>query len=607
MYGPVQNACNHTMYQHEPQLGYYCLYRRRAWEDERGWMPDCPDIPKVLAQHSRWMRGAGLEYAVQDGTNWGAWPSSASDVFQLRSAEVVAEEWAALRQQGEISPDWGIWNALNGDWTLWQQYLNNIYNNETFEAVKLMHRDKRGNKVFWVVNADRRPKPISFYDSYGSHEESTDGQDRRTGVQDDKNLLINATSVFALASNGGKEDITVQFAWQDTPLPPFWQNRTGAGTRSWAYLGQCQDQDVLPGVPCQNPVINDTALGSVLVVNTNNALDSLPFGASGKRHGLVIKKQFATAFRTPVDYIYLPSWNEYPVAGQNKPWGIQSPYLAALGLKLDDTARAAIYVDGWGEAKSRTIEPSVDDDGLYLDVLASCIRVARLAEAGEHWRRAIVGDDVTSDQCSVAGELCCQRSDPEYLSLVWSMQLQPPSTSEPSRRVQAAALTGRPQEVQALERLPGWEQVCSPYGSYGGVCTNTSVLWNEPYFQGVRGPFMLLSNMTEPENIPFETVGIVRCSAPAFSSISSDAAFSFGIEGAEGPMGCGAGYGKIDYLLGYAALDRSAGSKMPRELRKCQAAGGQGSVHEPRPRDVDWGASLPVYYHTLDAACQSGD
>jgi len=109
------------------------------------------------------MRQAGLEYAVQDGTNWGAWPSSASDVYQLRSAEVVAEEWAALRKRGVITPDWGIWNAVNGDWTLWQQYLDRLYNEPAFET--LMHKDTAGKKVFWVVNAARSPKPISIYDS----------------------------------------------------------------------------------------------------------------------------------------------------------------------------------------------------------------------------------------------------------------------------------------------------------------------------------------------------------------------------------------------------------------------------------------------------------
>ena len=68
----------------------------------------------------------------------------------------------------------------------------------------------------------------------------------------------------------------------------------------------------------------------------------------------------------------------------------------------------------------------------------------------------------------------------------------------------------------------------------------------------------------------------MRCS----SNVSAGAkAYSFGIEGAEGELGCGSGYDKIDYLLGYAALNRGAGSKMPRQLRKCRsvaAAGGGG-------------------------------
>ena len=142
-------------------------------------------------------------------------------------------------------------------------------------------------------------------------------------------------------------------------------------------------------MPCLDPVINDTALGSVLVVNSNNALDSLPFGASGKRAGLTLKAEFATAFEQAVDYIFLPSWNEYVVTWQRMPWDISSPYLDAIGLKLNDTFRNSIFVDGWGEAKSRTLEPSKQDNGLYLEVLSSCIRVARLAEAGVDWRVGI--------------------------------------------------------------------------------------------------------------------------------------------------------------------------------------------------------------------------
>ena len=57
-------------WQHTPEIGPYCLYRKRPSE-AKGIVPDCTDIEKTLKSHASTLIAAGVDYIMLDATNWG--------------------------------------------------------------------------------------------------------------------------------------------------------------------------------------------------------------------------------------------------------------------------------------------------------------------------------------------------------------------------------------------------------------------------------------------------------------------------------------------------------------------------------------------------------
>ena len=43
------------IYNYEPQLGFYCLYRPRPGENATANSPKCPNITGVARQHAEWL------------------------------------------------------------------------------------------------------------------------------------------------------------------------------------------------------------------------------------------------------------------------------------------------------------------------------------------------------------------------------------------------------------------------------------------------------------------------------------------------------------------------------------------------------------------------
>lgn len=60
----LRNFADNFFYQHKPQAGYYCIYRRRA--GEAGIIPDCPNISETTKRHAAQLLAAGVDYAVLD-------------------------------------------------------------------------------------------------------------------------------------------------------------------------------------------------------------------------------------------------------------------------------------------------------------------------------------------------------------------------------------------------------------------------------------------------------------------------------------------------------------------------------------------------------------
>jgi hypothetical protein len=108
---PLSSHGTATQYQHMPELGFYCMYRKRAGEN--GISPDCQNITHTATRQAAWMSAAGLDYTFFDHTNFNDWHSP---VKGCRPVPVPGEEgktsnpcnsdWLQLRPT-EVSPRGG--------------------------------------------------------------------------------------------------------------------------------------------------------------------------------------------------------------------------------------------------------------------------------------------------------------------------------------------------------------------------------------------------------------------------------------------------------------------------------------------------------------------
>ena len=289
--------------------------------------------------------------------------------------------------------------------------------------------------------------------------------------------------------------------------------------------------------------------------------------------------------------MFLPSWNEFGVIAQANPWSLLNPFVRAMGAKAFDERRNSFFVDGYGESKSRTIEPSTEDQGTVMEVLGSCMRVARLAELGGEVAEAVLarrstgnkpgnsggGDHLPPGQvigCSVSGGLCCEHGVLERLTNMWSMQKWIGTGGKPNATngvLTGAALSVSVADAASINASAGWTEVCAAYGKYRAFCSDERYLQQEPFDLVKRGPFLLLPNSTDISRVPFPVQALVRCK-PVAAALNADSGsigahgevaggggsssclgggegdgllpangFSFGARGASDERGCGTG------------------------------------------------------------------
>ena len=79
------------LYQEKPQLGFYCIYKKRANEPS-GLIPDCLNIPATISTQSKWLTDSSVDFITVDGTNL-CTPSTQQELIQQRPMEVVFEEF----------------------------------------------------------------------------------------------------------------------------------------------------------------------------------------------------------------------------------------------------------------------------------------------------------------------------------------------------------------------------------------------------------------------------------------------------------------------------------------------------------------------------------
>jgi hypothetical protein len=207
------------IYNVQPQLGFYCLYRPRPGENVSAATVTCPNISGVARQHAAWLTGAGFDYVAVDITNWPitgligrSTTQPSTDMTILRPLEVLAEEWLALRAAGIRTPSIAAWPRAacgtglcmgtkqdGAQYAMWRWVLDEFYNNPKFEAIVYRPFDAHGKKLLFL------PSP------------STPAYN-------------NASFVQLLESNGGRHDVKVQSMWAMS-------NDFAAG--AWGFFSFC--------------------------------------------------------------------------------------------------------------------------------------------------------------------------------------------------------------------------------------------------------------------------------------------------------------------------------------------------------------------------------
>ena len=433
-------------YSVEPELGFYCLFRPRPGQapyPEPDAIAPCPNISEVAAKHADLLWSAGVDFVFVDLTNIPFY-SPFADVLGVRPAEVLAEEWRALRDKGVMTPQIAVWVPMppkpaGAAWT-WEEVFAGLYDAPEYDDLIL--RDKvSGKKVLFAVENGGFP--------------------------------MDSGAVAAAESNGGKNDVMVV---------PMWGNLSAAdlaaGRASW--MQPCEAPGPPDGAlqfttlvahqnPCNNRYTTTSKLGTVLSVSTSYQVGyaSLPMQAAGRNEGLTLKKQFQTAFAVKPDWLLINSWNELIAQPQSNA-GVtsQGPMGHSMGITPSaDGSYDWLWVDTYGAEFARDLEPTVEyGDGPY-QLMRSCIAAYK------------------AGGCSAApAEACCQ-IQPAY-TLVHSMRVKDPDQNMDTDHVPTTAFN----EVVALLGTGSFEQVCNPFFGPPSTCATGSNLSGDAPFQLLAQP-----------------------------------------------------------------------------------------------------------------------
>jgi hypothetical protein len=531
------DRCNYNGYnvgwtQATTSLPLWYPYKKRDTE-AFGIIPDCPEV--LLAQglqtHAVLLATAGVDFVLGDGTNLPGWPptdpDAQADVRQMRPFEIIMESWNEMRENGFDTPAFGTWGRITGSpsspsGTIWQEYLDRLYNNETYLASGLVVKDPRTGKKFFLA------------------------------AEPGGNGNNDPIAVAGILSNGGRNDTILASAWVNVGPRP---NASWLSSGQWSFESPCTQQvdgtllfsnALRPDSVCNHQLNTNSPLGSEFSVSFSLGWNNIPFVSGGKMQGLFFKKQMQDVFlqHGKVDNIFIPSFNEYGIADLNFStfFNLHNPYLASMGgadaatgtITEDDQV---MFVDGFAYARARAWEPTIHDEGYDYELVSSCLRVLAL--------NAITN----ASTCAVAGEECCVYHADEYVSPVWSLQRvdQPFAFVSSNRSLVTAFLSNS---------TGHYVQKCGPWLSdqyYLDFCGYSSP--GSIGFDAVRGPFLVFDPVIESKGIPNATA-LYRCDA----SLAAQGSFLSLDEACEG-------FGVLTELIGYISTFRSG--VMPRALRRC--------------------------------------
>ncbi len=411
-------------YHAEPELGFYCLYRRRPTDPiliEPEFVPDCPNISAVAATHAAQLWTAGVDFVYVDLTNFNT-VSTAADVLALRPFEVLLAEWAALRAAGQPTPQIAAWlpaAAVDpGQIGLIEPVLD-LYADPAF-ADLLLGDQASGRKVVFIV--------------------------------DNEVFSVSPANLALIEA----QDLVAVPLWGNLPASTL-----AAGTAGWMQPCTVDGEFttlVGPANACNQGHAN-TSIGSVLSVSASYQLGyaSLPYQSSGRLEGLTLKQQFATAFALQPDYLLINAWNEHIAQPQPNPhtaqFGAFARSMGETDVPLADPGAEWLWVDMAGRDLGRDIEPSQEDgDAAYL-LMQSCLRVYRSGHV----------------QCTAddqASEACCQLG--AGMTLVRSLR----HASDMGQMTSDHVPTTSEAERDALVETGVWVEVCNPFYGPPGLCGN---------------------------------------------------------------------------------------------------------------------------------------
>jgi hypothetical protein len=278
------------IYNAQPALGFYCLYRGRPGQAAP--LPDCDNISSTARAHAELLSGAGFDYIAVDVTNWPqADVGGSTDISVLRPTEVLFEEWTALRAAGVATPSIAVWPCSPSGGTTWRYLLDTLYNNATYEP--LVYRQE-GKKVVFVPYA-------------GSN-----------CFSESERLLIE--------SNGGRNDVKV------IPMWALFGDGGGGPWRQgvWGFFSPCVDSkgDFTTSMvgdnvgPCsQWPTLTNGSSAVEEVSASGGYMLSqcaLPFASPGHMRGLTVARLFERVLEQGAPHLFMSSFNEY-IGGRQAP------------------------------------------------------------------------------------------------------------------------------------------------------------------------------------------------------------------------------------------------------------------------------------------------
>ena len=562
VYGPY--GINADIYNVQPQLGFYCLYRARPGDVPNPPLRDCENITAVAFAHAQMLSEAGFDYVAVDVTNWPHFNYTTdrgghTDVSVIRPTEVLLEEWATLRAQGHETPAITPWVCSPKNSSTWQYYLHYVYNNPKYQT--LLYRRPGSDKLAFFIPA------------------TSDCMDADVRSQ--------------IESNGGRDNI------ETIPMWALFKPSTYA-EGVWGFFSPCISTDgsyttSMVGVgPCGQPETRD-ARGSVVEVTASGGYmvsqAALPFASPGHLRGLTLARLFERVLALGAADLFVSSFNEH-IGGRQAP-ASQANIAFNMGLPTDPQRRS-VWVDTYASEFSRDIEPTVEGGGRLWEVARACVRLYKE-------NKTCAGLETTNP--------CCTRTDKEIFNNIWS--LRSPQTNDLVMQVSAhrreyeihrnsVTLDAKERAIRAEERSfdgspstagsdptasrslefiltsnaterallitrGGYTELCSPIPNPSAFCVDSHIQDGRP------GPFMVYNSA----DVGLPVVALHRCRDHITRArfVSTDPA-------CEG--------GAHEAVLGFGA--RRPGLEMLRALRRCLV------------KD-----SLSLRTHALDLPCDVPD